>query len=94
MRPLSQLLRASCCSSSLRSCTPVFSAPPCLVYPTKSFTTTPAHRRFQVPKRNDQVTMSGDMTTLKGKPFDRASLESLMKVCIHPHSPERAGSHN
>lgn len=25
--------------------------------------------------------MAGDMTTFKGKPFDRAALESLMKVC-------------
>lgn len=24
--------------------------------------------------------MAGDMTTFKGKPFDRASLDSLMKV--------------
>ena len=25
--------------------------------------------------------MPSDMTTFKGKPFDRASLESVMKVC-------------
>jgi glycyl-tRNA synthetase len=85
MRQLSRLLRANCFSSSLRTCRPVFSTPPSLVYPTKSFATTPAHLRFQVPTRKkDNVNMGGgDMTTYKGKPFDRPSLESLMKVRMH-----------
>jgi glycyl-tRNA synthetase len=81
MRQLSRLLRVNCFSSSLRPCRPVFSTPPPLVYPTKSFATTPARQRFQVPTRKkDNVVMAGDMTTFKGKPFDRASLDSLMKV--------------
>jgi hypothetical protein len=83
MRQLSRLLRANCYSSSLRTCRPVFSTPPCPVYPTKCFATTPAHQRYKVQTRKaDQVGMAGDMTTFKGKPFDRPSLESLMKVCI------------
>jgi hypothetical protein len=81
MRQLSRLLRANCFSSSLRTCRPVFSTPPCLVHPTKSFATTPARLRFEVPTRKtDNVVMAGDMTTYKGKPFDRPSLESLMRV--------------
>jgi hypothetical protein len=84
MRQLSRLLRANCLSASLRTCRPVFSTPPSLVYPTKAFATTPAHYRFQVPSRKKEpayVNMAGgDMTTYKGKPFDRPSLESLMRV--------------
>jgi glycyl-tRNA synthetase len=82
MRQLSRLLRANCFSSSLSLRRPQISTPPALVYPTKTFATTPTHLRFQVPTRKkDFVVMAGDMTTYKGKPFDRASLESLMKVC-------------
>lgn len=82
MRRLSRLLRANCFSSSLRTCRPGFSTPPCLVYPTRSFATTPARQKFQVPTRKkEQIVMAGDMTTYKGKPFDRPSLDSLMKVC-------------
>lgn len=77
MRLLSGVLRANC-FSSLRK--PFFDAPPCLVYPTKSFSTTSTYRRYEVPKRKKEVNMAHDMTTLKGKPFDRASLESLMRV--------------
>jgi glycyl-tRNA synthetase len=82
MRPLSRLLRVNCFSSSLRTCRPVFSTPPCPVHPTKSFATTPALHKFQVPKRKKEPANmgGGDMTTFKGKPFDRPSLESLMKV--------------
>jgi hypothetical protein len=81
MRQLSRLLRANCFSSSLRTCRPVFSTPPCPVHPTKSFATTPAHLRYQVTtKRKDDAVMAGDMTTFKGKPFDRPSLEGLMRV--------------
>jgi glycyl-tRNA synthetase len=81
MRQLSRLLRANCSSSSLRTCRPVFSTPPCPVHPTKSFATTPAHLRYQVPtKKKDTTAMAGDMTTFKGKPFDRPSLEGLMRV--------------
>jgi len=78
MRQLSRLLRANCFSSSLR---PQFSTPPSLARPTKNFATTTARERFQVhTRKKDTVVMAGDMTTFKGKPFDRASLESLMKV--------------
>ena len=78
MRQLSRALRANC-FLSLRK--PFFNAPPWPVYPTKSFATTPAHHKYQVPKRKKDLTMSKEMTTLKGKPFDRVSLESLMKAC-------------
>ena len=84
MHCVSRLLRANTPSSSLRACRPVFSTPPSLVYPTKparSFSATPTHFKFVVPKRKQQVKMPSDMTTFKGKPFDRASLESVMKVC-------------
>lgn len=77
MRQLSRALRANC-FSSLRK--PFFNTPLCLIYPTRSFTTTPVHHRYQVPKRKKEVNMANDMTTLKGKPFDRTSLESLMRV--------------
>jgi glycyl-tRNA synthetase len=84
MRRLSRLLRANCLSASRRTCRPVFSTPPSLVHPTKAFATTPAHQRFQVASRKEQpayVNMAGgDMTTYTGKPFDRPSLESLMRV--------------
>jgi hypothetical protein len=91
MHCVSRLLRANTPSSSLRACRPVFSTPPSLVYPTKparSFSATPTHFKFVVPKRKQQVKMPSDMTTFKGKPFDRASLESVMKVraCILPSS--------
>lgn len=81
MQCVSRLLRATPLSST-RS---FFSTPPCSVYPTKpaarSFSVTSPHCKFVVPKRKQQVNMpSGDMTTFKGKPFDRASLESVMKV--------------
>ena len=87
MQCVSRLLRANPLSSSLRNCRPVFSTP--LVYPTKAcnerlskrFSATPTHFKFVVPKRKQQVKMPSDMTTFKGKPFDRASLESVMKVC-------------
>lgn len=84
MHCLSRLLRANTTSSSLRVCRPNLVTPPYLVYPTKparSFSATPIHSKFVVPKRKQQVTMPSDMTTFKGKPFDRASLESVMKVC-------------
>lgn len=98
MHCVSRLLRANTPSSSLRSCS-VFSTPPTLVYPTKPartwFSTTPTLFKFVVPKRKQQVTMPSDMTTFKGKPFDRASLESVMKVraCILPHKLCAAPSH-
>lgn len=95
MRQLSRLLslRAHCFSSSL-SCRPVFSTPPALAHPSHSFTTTPARCKYQVPKRKHAptATMAGDMTTFKGKPFDRPSLESLMRVCSNTASPR--GSHH
>ena len=86
MQCVSRLLRATPLSST-RS---FFSTPPCSVYPTKpaarSFSVTSPHYKFVVPKRKQQVNMpSGDMTTFKGKPFDRASLESVMKVLFPPH---------
>ena len=82
MRQLSRALRANC-FSSLRE--PFFYTPPCLVYRARSFTTTPPHHRYQVPQRKQKtVEMAHDMTTLKGKPFDRTSLESLMKVFTFP----------
>lgn len=79
MHQLSRVLRVNCFLSPRR---PFLNAPPCLVYPTSSFfSTSPTHRRYQVPKRKREATMSNkDMTTLKGKPFDRVSLESLMRV--------------
>ncbi|CAI6333928.1 unnamed protein product [Periconia digitata] len=77
MRTLSSLVRAKCCPFSFRK--PFSNTPPYLVYPTKSFTTTPIHHRYQAPKRKQEPIMSSDMTTLKGKPFDRTSLESLMR---------------
>ncbi|KAF2240318.1 glycyl-tRNA synthetase-like protein [Trematosphaeria pertusa] len=76
MRQLSSVLRANCCSSFRK---PFLRAPPGRVYPTQSFATTPAHRRFQLPRQKREAAMAHDMTTLKGKPFDRASLESLMR---------------
>ena len=98
MHCVSRLLRANNLSSSLRSCRPVFSTPPSLVYPTKStrsFSATPTHLKFVVPKRKQQVKMPSDMTTFKGKPFDRASLDSVMKVCacILSHDLCAASSH-
>lgn len=84
MRPLASLLRANCFAFPRK---PFFSTPPRLVYPTKSFTTTPHLHRYQAPKRKQQVPMAHDMTTLKGKPFDRASLESLMRVRIYSLCP-------
>ncbi|KAF1933654.1 glycyl-tRNA synthetase [Didymella exigua CBS 183.55] len=75
MQCVSRLLRAN----SPRLCRP--STPP-FSYPTKParcFSATPTHCKFVVPKRKQQVTMPSDMTTYKGKPFDRASLESVMK---------------
>lgn len=88
MRQLSRLLRANCFSFSLLPLhRPRFGTPPYLIYPTQSFATTPPRQRFQVQKRKkEDVVMAGDMTTFKGKPFDRASLESLMKVCIYIQS--------
>lgn len=83
MHQLSRLLRPHCFSSSSlrRTCRPIFSTPPCPVHPTKTFATTRVHHRFQAASRkHDQANMVGDMTTFKGKPFDRPSLESLMKV--------------
>lgn len=80
MRLLAKALRVNC-FSSLRE--PFFnsSTPPRCVYSARSFTTTPPHHRFQVPKRKQQIVdMAPEMTTLKGKAFDRASLESLMRV--------------
>jgi glycyl-tRNA synthetase len=90
MRSLSKALRANCSSGSsglsgLRA--PYFNtclhAPPSSVI-RRSFTTTPPQHRFQPPKRKQQkqqsVGMAPEMTTLKGKPFDRASLESLMRA--------------
>ncbi len=85
MQCVSRLLRAKA-PSSLRDCRPDFSTPRYLVYPTKParcFSATPIHSKFVVPKRKQQVKMPSDMTTFKGKPFDRASLESVMKVCLH-----------
>jgi glycyl-tRNA synthetase len=82
MRQLSRIPRATYFSSSPRGRS-IFSTPPSLVHPTKSFTTTPAHCRFQLStkkKGKDTIAMAGDMTTYKGKPFDRAALESLMRV--------------
>jgi glycyl-tRNA synthetase len=92
MRSLSKALRANC-FSSLRE--PFFntSTPPRCVYSARSFTTTPPHHRFQAPKRKQQpVTMAPEMTTLKGKAFDRASLESLMRVTA-PQGRHRGESH-
>lgn len=83
MRQLSRVVRAGCSPPALLLRRPVISAPPSLAqYPTtKGFTTSPAHHKYQVPKRKKQeVVMAADMTTFKGKPFDRAALESLMKV--------------
>jgi hypothetical protein len=80
MRSLSKALRVNC-FSSLRE--PFFntSTPPSCVYSARSFTTTPPYHRFQAPKRKQQpVNMAPEMTTLKGKAFDRAALESLMRV--------------
>ncbi|KAJ4407369.1 Glycine--tRNA ligase 1, mitochondrial [Didymella pomorum] len=85
MQCVSRLLRANP-SNSLRNCkfkpAPAFiSTPPYQSHPTqsRSFAATPTHFKFVVPKRKQQVTMPSDMTTFKGKPFDRASLESVMK---------------
>jgi len=85
MQCVSRLLRANP-SNSLRNCKPApafISTPPYQSHPTqsRSFAATPTHFKFVVPKRKQQVTMPSDMTTFKGKPFDRASLESVMKVC-------------
>ncbi|KAF3042154.1 Glycine--tRNA ligase 1, mitochondrial [Didymella heteroderae] len=83
MQCVSRLLRANP-SNSLRNCKPAFISTPPYQYqshPTqaRSFAATPTHCKFVVPKRKQQVTMPSDMTTFKGKPFDRASLESVMK---------------
>lgn len=86
MRQLSSVLRANCCSSFRK---PFLRAPPGRVYPTQSFATTPAHRRFQLPRQKREAAMAHDMTTLKGKPFDRASLESLMRVRSHTSNRPR-----
>lgn len=81
MRLLCLLLRANHCPARLLSRRPALSAPPSLIYPTKCFTTTLPRHRFQISQRKEPVTMPTEMTTLKGEPFDRASLESLIKVC-------------
>jgi len=63
---------------------PFFTTPPCLVYPARSFTTTtPLHRAqvYRPTKNKKKVRMAQGMTTLKGQPFDRVLLESLMRVC-------------
>jgi hypothetical protein len=84
MRPLLSLVRASNCSACLRPA--FFGAPPRPVHPTwtataRNFTTTPSRFKFKVPQRKKQeVKMSHAMTTKTGEPFDRASLESVMKV--------------
>jgi hypothetical protein len=76
MRSLLRSFSANCPSSAAVR-THFLNAPP-----SRSFTTTPAQLRFQVPQRQTQVaTMAGDMTTKDGRPFDRTQLESLMKVC-------------
>ncbi|KAJ4339551.1 Glycine--tRNA ligase 1, mitochondrial [Didymella glomerata] len=80
MQCVSRLLRANP-SNSLRSCKPApafISTPPNRTH-SRSFAATPTHFKFVIPKRKQQVTMPSDMTTFKGKPFDRASLESVMK---------------
>ena len=81
MRQLSPLLRASNLSLRLPLPRPALSAPPSLVYQIHRFTTTAPRPRYQLPTRKDQVIMPTEMTTLKGEPFDRASLESLVKAC-------------
>jgi hypothetical protein len=76
MRRLSTLLRASQIASRLLNRPPT--AP--LQHPTKThFSTTPPHLRYQIPKRKE-VAMPSDTTTHKGKPFERAPFEQLMKV--------------
>jgi glycyl-tRNA synthetase len=77
MRALSSLLRINHLSS-LRK--PLFNTPHRRVYPTKSFSTTPIHHKYQPLKRTKEPAMVSDMTTLKGKPFDRPALEGLMRV--------------
>jgi len=83
MQCVSRLLRAN---TSLHRRPAVFSTPPSLVYPkpARSFSVTHPHFKFVVPKRKQQVKMPSEMTTFKGKPFDRASLDSVMKVCKRP----------
>ena len=36
--------------------------------------------KYKVPQRKN-VAMPSDTTTYKGKPFERAAFEQLMKVC-------------
>lgn len=98
MRSLSKALRANCLSSpSFR--VPYFNtglpAPPSRLI-RRSFTTTPPLHRFQPPKRKKQqqpVDMAPEMTTLKGKPFDRASLESLMRASAFESQRARGESY-
>lgn len=81
MRQLSRLLRVN----SLFN--PLLSTPhhyPRVTHPAttfaSNFSNTTTRQRFKVPThKKDHVVMAGDMTTFKGRPFDRASLESLMK---------------
>jgi hypothetical protein len=77
MRRLPSLLRAPQIASRLLN--RPRTAP--LRHPTKThFSTTPPHFRYQIPKRKE-VAMPSDTTTHKGKPFERAAFEQLMKVC-------------
>jgi glycyl-tRNA synthetase len=79
MRKLLSLSRPNCFASLRR---PFLSAPLPIAHPTKtkSFTTSPAHHRYQPPKRKEAATMASAMTTKDGKPFDRPALEGLMRV--------------
>lgn len=81
MRLPSPWVRANCPSPLLCRRRPALSAPPPLAAHTCHFTTTAPRPRFQLPTRKKQAIMPTDMTTLKGEPFDRAALESLVKAC-------------
>lgn len=58
-----------------------YRAPPPPTHPTKHFSSTPPLLRYKVtlPQRKN-VAMPSDTTTHKGKPFERAAFEQLMKV--------------
>jgi hypothetical protein len=80
MRRLIQLLRVPPSASRLSLRRPLYRAPPPPTHPTKHFSSTPPLDKYKVPQRKN-VAMPSDTTTYKGKPFERAAFEQLMKVC-------------
>ena len=74
------LLRPSPCSARLALRRSLYRAPPPPpTHPTKHFSSTPPQLRYKVPQRKNAA-MPSDTTTFKGKPFERAAFEQLMKV--------------